>query len=136
VVHHAREDLVFARLIQRNPASAEDVLDLLTEHAQLAVLTHRFTSTLGQVQAGVELPRNWFDQVLSDYVIAMRSHMEIEEKEFFPRAADELTDVDWAEIDAMMEQIKGPSLADTIEEALVWLGVDEPRPETLSHAFG
>jgi hypothetical protein len=62
--------------------------------------------------------------------------MAIEEKEFFPRAADELTDVDWAEYDAMMKRITGPSLAKTIDGALVWLGASEPRADALSLAFG
>jgi hemerythrin-like domain-containing protein len=126
LVHHSKEDLVLDRLIQRDPASAESILDLLTDHARLGMVSHRFAAALSDVSNDIELPRGWLDQLLSEYVTALRSHMEMEEKEFFPRAADHLTDADWREIDAMIESIKGLRISTTVAETQLWLGSHEP----------
>ena len=126
LVHHSKEDLVFDRLMQRDPASAEAIRDLLTEHARLAIVSHRFAAALSDVANGIELPRGWLDQLLSEYVTAVRSHMEMEEKEFFPRAADHLTDADWREIDALIKSIKDLRISTTVAETQLWLGSQEP----------
>ena len=78
------------------------------------------------VANGVDLPRSWFDQLLTEYVTAVQLHMETEEKEFFPRAADHLTDEDWYEIDAMIDKIKGMRISKTIVETRLWLGAPGP----------
>jgi hemerythrin-like domain-containing protein len=122
LVHHPKEDLIFQRLIKRDPAGAETILDLLTDHARLAIVSRRFAAALSDVASGVELPRGWFDQLLSEYLTAVQLHMEMEEKEFFPRAADHLTDQDWYEIDAIVEKIKGVRIAKTVAETQLWLG--------------
>ena len=128
LVHHPKEDLVLARLMERDPRSAEAILGLFTEHAKLAVLTHRFMMILRDVGAGAELPRGWFEQLLSDYVSAVQAHMEMEEKDFFPQAADRLTDKDWQEVDALVEKLRGPRIAKTLAEARQWLEQPYPAP--------
>src|SRR5574342_144411 len=65
LVHHPKEDLVFDRLMQRDPSSAETILDLFTDHARLGVRSRRFTAALADVANGVDLPRSWFDQLLT-----------------------------------------------------------------------
>jgi hypothetical protein len=52
--------------------------------------------------------------------------MEMEEKEFFPRAADHLTDEDWREVDAMIENIKGIRISATVAETQLWLRNQAP----------
>jgi hemerythrin-like domain-containing protein len=144
LVHHPKEDLVFARLIERDRTSAEAILGLFTEHARLAVLTHRFMMVLRDVAAGAELPRGWFEQLLSDYVSALQTHMEVEEKDFFPQAADRLTDVDWSEVDTLVEKIKGPRIDNTLAEAQRWQECPpperrgpngSPNPRKKDHSF-
>jgi hemerythrin-like domain-containing protein len=124
--HHPKEDLVFARLMVRHQASAEAVLSVFTEHAKLAVVTHRFAMALRAVGAGAELPRGWFEELWSDYVSFVRGHMEAEEKDLFPRAADRLTNLDWQEVDALVEKLKGPHIAKTLAEAEQWLDYQNP----------
>src|SRR5215475_7462378 len=60
LVHHPKEDLVYSRLLQRDPESADAVLDLLTDHAHLAMVSRRFIVALNDVANGVEMPRGWF----------------------------------------------------------------------------
>ena len=129
LAHHPKEDLVFHRLLQRDPLSAEATLDLLTDHARLAVLSRRFAAALSDVASGVELPRSWFDQLLFEFVAAVRSHMEMEEKEFFPRAKDHLTDADWSEIDAIVERIKGLRISTTVADTQLWLRSPNSRKQ-------
>ena len=127
LVHHPKEDLIYERLIKRDPTSVEPILDFMTDHARLALLSRRFAAALSDVANKVEVPRGWFDQLLADCVTAMRSHMEIEEKEFFPRAADCLTDEDWREVDDMVEKIKALRIATTVGETKLWLNDQLPE---------
>jgi hypothetical protein len=52
--------------------------------------------------------------------------MEAEEKDLFPRAADRLTNLDWQEVDALVEKLKGPHIAKTLAEAEQWLDYQNP----------
>ena len=125
LVHHEKEDLVFKRLIQRDPDGAEEILGLLTDHARLALITRRLTSALSKVASGIQVPRGWIEQLLLDYVTTTRLHMDMEEKKFFPRAADNLTDGDWHEIDAITERIKGEFLQPFWRSLAMWVGKQE-----------
>jgi hemerythrin-like domain-containing protein len=108
LVHHPKEDLVFKRLLQRDPASAEEILDLLTDHARLGALTRRFAVALHNVARDVELPRDLFEGIARRYVDDTRRHMELEEQDFFPRALLRLGSEDWAEIDAAITSPEDP----------------------------
>ncbi|HXV22877.1 MAG TPA: hemerythrin domain-containing protein [Alphaproteobacteria bacterium] len=116
LVHHPKEDLIFKRLLQRDPASAEEVMDLLTDHAKLGALTHRFAAALGNVARDVELPRDLFEGIAQDYLEEMRRHIELEEREFFPRALLRLESNDWVEIDAAIASLEDPVFGHTLAE--------------------
>ena len=125
LVHHPKEDLVYNRLLQRDPASAEGILDLFTDHARLGVLTRRFAAALRNVTRDVELPRDLFEGVAREYLEEMRRHMAIEETEFFPRALLRLESEDWAEIDAAItspeDPLFGTRLADEYRKLHQWI---------------
>ena len=55
--HHPKEDLVYRRILLRDPASASRVGDLLQEHAHLADLTRQFAAALHNRANDVEMPR-------------------------------------------------------------------------------
>ena len=60
LIHHPREEALFRRLLERDPASKAMVGDLTREHEDLARLTHRFAAALHNVAHDVELPRALF----------------------------------------------------------------------------
>src|SRR5215510_472841 len=99
IVHHPKDNLIFERLIMRDPSTAEVVGDLIAEHRKLAELTRRFAGAIANVARDVELPREWFDALAREYLLANRLHMQLEEHHFLPRAMATLTEEDWIEID-------------------------------------
>jgi hemerythrin-like domain-containing protein len=116
LVHHPKEDLVYNRLLQRDPASADEILDLLTDHARLGALTRRFAAALRSVAHDVELPRDLFEGVAREYLGETRRHMELEETEFFPRALLRLESKDWAEIEAAIASPEDPLFGDRLAD--------------------
>lgn len=83
LIHHPREEMLFRRLIERDPASKGLVSDLTKNHEQLARLTHRFAAALHNVSHDVELPRALFAKVADEYLTRSRAHMDTEEHWFF-----------------------------------------------------
>jgi hemerythrin-like domain-containing protein len=75
LVHHPREDLVFERLVMRDPASKAIVGHLVEAHKELAQLTRRFAAALSDVARDVVLPREWLESLAREYLLANRMHM-------------------------------------------------------------
>jgi len=103
LIHHPREERLFRRLMERDPASKAMVGDLTAEHEDLAQLTHRFAAALHNVAQDVEVPRALFRKLSDDYITRSRQHMEAEEARFFPRLLAVLGDEDWREFDGLTE---------------------------------
>ncbi len=100
--HHPIEDLVFRKLMARNPASRPVVEELLEEHAALARRTKQFAEALERVVLDAELPREEIAKLARDYVAVNRRHMEREERTVLPLVRETLEDDDWAEIEAAL----------------------------------
>lgn len=98
--HHPKEDLVFARLRQVDPATADTIGDLTAEHRALAAATRRFAAAMHSVLQDLEVPRESFDRVTREFLESYRQHIGMEERVFFPAAEARLTAADWAAIEA------------------------------------
>jgi len=121
LVHHPKEDLVFERLALRDPGAKESIGNLVGEHKRLAELTRRFAKAMNDAANDVELPREWFDSLVTEYLLANRMHIQTEEKHFFPRAMSSLTGKDWAEIDERLTHIADPLFGEKVANAYLFL---------------
>lgn len=121
LVHHPKEDLVFARLIMRDPEAQAMIGDLVEEHKQLATLSRQLAAAVGNAARDVELPREWLHSLATKYISANRQHIEAEEKHFFPRVLAVLTDEDWAEIDKWLADRDDPVFGARVEDAYLFL---------------
>jgi hemerythrin-like domain-containing protein len=61
------------------------------------------------------LPREWFDNLVRDYIGKTRRHMEAEERNLFPRLLATLEDSDWAELDGLVAEGRDPLFGSEIE---------------------
>ncbi|NJO33054.1 MAG: hypothetical protein HC869_07760 [Rhodospirillales bacterium] len=95
LIHHPREDLLFRRLLARDPGSRPVIGDLIADHAELAKLVQRLAAAVHNIARDVELPREWFENLVRDYVAKTRQHMEAEERSLFPRLLATLDNSDW-----------------------------------------
>jgi len=113
--HHPKEDLVYRRLMERDPASSAVVLDLLEEHRKLTLLTKELDDLLARIALDGELPRERLGALGREYVAVNRRHIEREETIVFPLAEKALRDQDWDEIQAVLsgdDPLFGTEVAD------------------------
>lgn len=113
--HHPREDLVYRRLMERDPVSREVVEDLLEEHNKLTLITKELIELLRGITLDGEVPREKLGALGREYVAIHRRHIEREEITVFPLAEKALKEEDWVEIDAAIsgdDPLFGPELAD------------------------
>ena len=113
LIHHPREETLFRRLVERDPASKVMVGDLTKEHEELAHLTHRFAAALNNVE---HLPHALVTKLADEYVMRSRHHMETEEEKFFPRLIAVFSDEDWADFDGLAARGYDPLFGTTIEK--------------------
>jgi len=115
LIHHPREDLLFRRLVARDPTATHVIGDLIGEHAELAKLVQRLAAAIHNVAHDVELPREWFETLVRDYIAKTRRHMEAEEHALFPRLLATLEDRDWAALDDLAARSGDPLFGSEIE---------------------
>ncbi len=106
--HHPKENLIYARLCQRDPAAAARMGDLLAEHEQLAARTREFAAGVRAVLDEAQVPRDSFKRWARNFIDLQLKHLEMEERNFFPAAQKALTVADWAELDARMVDEEDP----------------------------
>ena len=114
--HHPKEDLVFERLRQRDPAAAAAFGDLEAEHAALAELTGRLSAAVSSVLAEAEISRAGFDALARDFLAHYWAHMRKEEEVFFPAALEALSAEDWKELDGRVTSPEDPLFGGAAEE--------------------
>ena len=100
--HHPKEDLVFAKLRERDAAAAASVGDLHREHEELGARSREFSAGLHAVFDELEIPRKTFIIRARRFIDLQRRHLEMEEASFFPAADKTLTAEDWAGVHACM----------------------------------
>lgn len=108
VCHHPKEDLVFAKLRERDRAAAEKVGDLKRAHEQLAARTRDAAAGVRAVLDEAEVSRDAVVRWASDFIDQQREHMKMEESIFFPAAEKALTAKDWSDLAALMTRADDP----------------------------
>ncbi len=116
VAHHPTEDLMFERLVKRNPAMKKDVARLQRDHERLAKDTakllellraaseRRTPATIGKVRAAAD-----------KYAASLRRHMEVEEQMMFPEAVRCLSHADWKSVQRNLEATEDPLFGKAVQ---------------------
>ena len=112
--HHPKEDLIYEKLLARDPATAAIVGNLLAEHEQLAEKTHEVAAS--RERPNSEVTNDSLRRGLGEFVDAYRRHILTEEQHFFSRSLKLLVDEDWDEIQAQITNGDDPLFGDRIAE--------------------
>ena len=136
--HHPKEDLIYRKMREKNPALAETTTDLEAEHEKISDLARHFQEAVQNVMQEVEVSRSAFEEVSHHFLREQRHHMEMEEEHFFPQALQILTPDDWAEIDRRVIREEDPVFgSDASQEFAVlrdlilkWEAEDEAEEES------
>jgi hemerythrin-like domain-containing protein len=114
--HHPKEDVIFARLAERDSRVVQKVEDLARQHHVIAESGARIHENLESVLNGALMPRRMVEAPGLLYVTYYRSHMDKEESDLFVLAEKLLGDDDWKKIDAKMMSHPDPIFGQDIEE--------------------
>lgn len=96
--HHPREDVAFARLVERDPQLELTVNRLLQEHRVIAASGEALLGCLEDILNDVVTARQAVEAAGAMYVLYYRHHLATEETGILPRAAQLLTADDWAAV--------------------------------------
>jgi hemerythrin-like domain-containing protein len=114
--HHPKEDLVFAKLKERDPAAVEKIGNLREEHEEIARRTREFANGVAAILGEAQVPRDSFSRWARNFIEQQRNHVVMEERHFFPAAQAALTAEDWAEIEEKMQTPDDPLFGDDVAE--------------------
>ena len=84
-VHHPKEDIVYAELLDARPDLSEELDDVPDDHRQIAALGGKLRDDVEAIIAGAAVRRVQFIEDAHDYVRRLRDHMQWEEAVLFSR---------------------------------------------------
>lgn len=114
LIHHPKEDSMFARLVQKEPDVAAQVEVLRQEHQTLAALSDAFLEIVKAAETGEFVLRDEVVKRGTEYVDFLRSHMDAEEVGLLQRAGASLSDKDLEEIDARYASSRDPLMEESL----------------------
>lgn len=115
LVHHPKEDSMFAKLVQKEPVVADEVEVLRQEHETLGRLGSEFIDIIKAAEYGDFVLREDMIARGSEYVETLRSHMDAEEVGLMKRARASLTGEDLEEIDAAYASARDPLMEESLK---------------------
>jgi hemerythrin-like domain-containing protein len=115
-VHHPREDVAFARLVLREPKLALVIKRLLQEHRVISIAGDELLKYLDEATGDVMVPRAALEAAAATYLVYYRNHLNVEEREIMPYAAQLLTDEDWAAVAGTVRSTADPLFGKDVDE--------------------
>ncbi len=98
--HHAREDVAFGRLAERDPGVRKLLLRLEQEHRVIAAAGDALLKCLDEIANEAWIPRAAVETAAATYLVYYQKHIEEEEKDVLPLARKLLTPEDWKAVAA------------------------------------
>lgn len=109
-VHHPREDIIFAKVAERDPAVKQAVDELSKQHHEMAENGKALRARLQSILNGMIESRQSIESAGRGYVATFRRHMDKEYQNVFPAARKALSQEDWNRVDAEAGQIEADPL--------------------------
>lgn len=116
LIHHPREDVIFA--VYRERASTHlDVIDrLLDEHRTLIASTTHLKISLDQWRSDSPVPREHIVALISDYLRMQWDHLNLEEGSIYGPLEQGLDAGDWVRIEAALPHGTDPLFGDLVRQ--------------------
>lgn len=105
-VHHPLEDMIYAILLERSE-QLEFIQELINEHTQLEDIARNLRKSLESVSSN-SASLEELKQQLSTFLVRLRQHIHIEEKEVYPLVQSALTIKDWKKLNCMTPILDEP----------------------------
>ena len=114
--HHAREDVAFTRLAQRDPQLKPVVDQLMQEHRVIAAAGSDLLQYLQQVVDDVVVERAKVEAAAATYLVYYRRHLALEDRDIVPRAEQLLQAQDWEAVTAAIPPGADPLFGEEFDE--------------------
>jgi hemerythrin-like domain-containing protein len=114
--HHPAEDLVFAKLAERVPATRDSVRELTREHSEILRSGRELTGRLEGVIHGSVTLRSTIEEQVKEYLDTFRQHMYAEEQGLFLAALEHLSKEDWTSIEREAKRGEDPLFGERPEQ--------------------
>ena len=108
VIHHKKEDLVFAKLIDIDSRLDSLVREIEQEHRLISQKGHELCTLLEDIVLETVVARDQVVELLNEYIDLYINHMSKEEQELFSIAAKTLTEKDWKILSAALPSAEDP----------------------------
>jgi hemerythrin-like domain-containing protein len=105
--HHPVEDVVFRRLLEKQPPHPEQINAVLREHEDLERLTQELKTAFERVAMDIAVPVAHLYRTATIYLSRQMLHLDAEESVLFPMAEEYLEDEDWNFIEVETQAIIG-----------------------------
>ena len=129
--HHPKEDLVFNKVMERDPSSTPEVQRLLKDHVEIIARGAELLAVIDRCRADPgKADTHALRKSAHAYVGYLRRHMDVETLRFFPRACEVLRAGDWAEVDAQMKPVLDPVFGDQVADEFHTLRAHEDRTQS------
>lgn len=99
--HHPREDVAFARMVERDAQLQLQIARRMQEHVVIAAAGDKLLEWLSQIIAGTVIERSVLEMAAATYLVYYRHHLSAEEREVIPHAMRLLTPADWTAVAAI-----------------------------------
>ena len=133
VIHHPKEDLVFAMIKERERGVAQRVDELTNQHAQLKRFGEELVRDLDDIVNGSIVSRAHVETAAHAYLNTFRRHLDIEESEILPLAARLLADKDWAAVEDAIHHFEDPLFGSRTDERYAALRQQIGRDAKAAH---
>ena len=136
LLHHPREDLALARILELDTNSRPIVDDLIEQHLRLKDFGDALVRSLQNIVNGSITARSRVEVPGRAYIAEFRSHMLKEESAILPLAAKLLSEADWVAIGAAIRHVEDPLFGLKREERYATLREQIAREAWASKARG
>jgi hemerythrin-like domain-containing protein len=116
LIHHPREDLLFARYLEHHREEREAVLRLMQEHIELKQLTAALRTAVEGVLHDAPIEREAFAAQLEEFIERQRRHLNTEEAEVFPLLARTFDEQDWRSVESNLPDSSDPLFGEQLKQ--------------------
>ena len=120
-IHHPREDIAYARLVERDPDMEIVVSRLQQEHRVIANVGETLLDRLNEAERDMISSRAALEAAGAMYLVYYRNHLSTEERYVMPRAAEVLTGDDWAAVEAAVPDMADPLFGSPAQQRFAML---------------
>ncbi|VFN03963.1 MAG: Hemerythrin HHE cation binding domain-containing protein [Candidatus Kentron sp. G] len=115
--HHPKEDILFQRVTKRDESANSIVAELVQDHHALADQGKALFDLLHALIHEHPVERGTLEAKAREYILTLRTHMNLEEGTLLPMAKKVLHEEDWSEIEGIMGNRDDPLFGENIVQA-------------------